>query len=250
MPHHGRSHGRSHGRHHHHHHHHTRRRPVILIPPSNAACIVFPFDQASRKFKTENYNPSQTQDRASLEEIEMFLNELNEPVNAWYDKYLKKSDLGGVLTCLFICLLILCPPFLIGFICWSTSQETESLVKKEELKLQATQVIAERIHSWTDRKLTWKVPLTYPYWIELWTGQSLPQMQPGFGQPGIQTMMMQQGQPGMNTGMGNNSFQPSQQGNGPMMSPNQSGYPLRNNQNQFQSYGANTYGQSVEEVNL
>ncbi len=49
----------------------------VPIPKTTSAYVIFPYDRENRRFITSDYSPAQTKGRASAEEIERFLNEIN-----------------------------------------------------------------------------------------------------------------------------------------------------------------------------
>jgi len=58
---------------------HRVRVSPIVIPTTTPACVVFPYDSATKTFKTTSYSSDQTEGRAHLEEIKEFLKEINDP---------------------------------------------------------------------------------------------------------------------------------------------------------------------------
>ena len=191
----------------------------VPIPVTTPACIIFPYDKENKKFITSDYSSAQTKERASAEEIERFLNEVNEPLSAWSEQYGLVYEGKGIYFCLFITFLILLPIF-ICYVCWLSSKQSEAKKALTEVKQKIRTIIQERGSYFAEKGLEWKIPIQFPHWLELWTGED--------GKPGAGDIEMaayqQSGYP-----------QLSQQGNS--VAPVQDG-----NQQQFM-YNANMYGQ-------
>jgi len=232
-------------RHHHHHHHHRRHyygrgggAPVIVTPSSTPGCLVFEYDKSNKRFSTSNFSTMQIQNRASHEEIERFLNEVNEPIAAWNKEYRDAYEIRGTYLCCLIFFFFLFPLFFCYF-CWMLSEQKEAAKKLEEVKEEVRRIIRERGSSFAERGLIWNVPQHFPQWIELWTGAGglMPGMQPAAQMPGqgggIQMAVIQQQQP-----------MPQQQGYS-MVSQQQygAGYPGVQQQQHQYVYNPNTYDQ-------
>jgi len=188
-------------RHRHHHMHGLRRiRPAFPTPSSTSTCIIFPYDKEKRKFITSNYSTMQTQHRASTEDIERFLAEVNEPIAEWYKEYRNAYECRGMYFCLLITLFLLAPLFFC-YLCCYIPEWREAKKKKEEAEEKAKLIIREKSTIFHEKGLVWNVPQYFPHWIELWTNTGgFPQMQqpvmqmPG-GQGGTQMVVMPQQQP-------------------------------------------------------
>jgi len=171
---------------------------VSPIPSSTPLSIVFPYDSQAQKFSTSSYMPLQTQNRASLEEIEQFLDQANAPIKEWYAEFGYLQEGSAKMTALLIiCTIIM--PLIFFFLCWITAVQNKSAVKLKEASEKAKLFIRDNGQQFIDKGLLWNIPTRFPHWIELWTSlEGPPQMglgQPGFGgfqQPGIQTMPVQQ----------------------------------------------------------
>ncbi len=271
-----RSHGHRIGHRHHHHHHRSggggsyRYRggtPRVAIPKTSENWVIFPYDKKNRKWITSDYLPSQTKDRASVDEIEKFLNEVNEPLAAWYKEYGAVYEGGGAYLCLFIILIPLLPIW-IFYVCWITAAQPKAEKKLEEVKVKIKAIIKEKGSHFAERGLIWNLNIHFPRWIELWAGESLSGVNQVLFDLGSTTniemmsMMFQQNQGGMMMGQGGlnmMSYQqsgypqmqqnPLQQGNeigggqgfhqGNVIVPVQQGSQL---QQGFTMYNANTYG--------
>jgi len=218
------------GHHHHHSHHGTKNAykyrggtPFVPTPPTSANWVIFPYDKVNKRWNTSNYQPSQTGNRASVDEIERFLNEVNEPLTVWYKEYGAIYEGGGIYLFLFIFLIVLLPIFII-YVCWIASAQGEAEKKLEEVKQKVRSMIQEKGSFFAERGLIWGVPGYFPQWIELWVGQGPhPDHHVGIqmGSGNIQMAMFQQNQGGM-------MFNQQQQGFN-MGSYQQSGYPQQGN---------------------
>ena len=239
----------------HHHHHHRSNvgnsykyrggTPFIATPPTSLNWVIFPYDKENKKWVTSKYLPSQTRDRASVDDIERFLTEINEPLVAWYNEYGAVYEGGGMYLCLFICLIPLLPIW-IFYVCWIASAQAEALKKLEEVKEKIKAITQEKGSHFVEKGLIWNTNGYFPQWIELWCGQGLSGMQAvdiQLGGGNIQMMSMyQQNQGGM--------MMANQQQGGNMMSYQQSGYPQQGGQKVmpepqqqgFGMYNGNTYG--------
>jgi len=239
--------------HYHFNHNHFRRRnygrryksaaPVIAIPSSTPEYLIFQYDKKNKRFRTSDYTPALTQNRASLDEIEKFLSEVNNPIAVWEKKYRGVLEPSGKYICLFI-LFIFLFPFFCWFLWWFLSEQTEATKKLEEVKEKARTIVQDRGSSFAERGLTWNIPPHFPPWIELQTGVDIapitPQITPNVefaSQNGIQMEMVVIQQPQL---QGYVQQQPSHQ----MVSYQQNGYPMMQ-PNQQMMYNGNTYGGDV-----
>ncbi len=179
--------------------HHNRVIYVIPTPSSSPHSLVFPYDVKAKKFSTSSYIPFQTQNRATIEEIEQFLEQINAPIKEWYDEFGFLKEGSVKMTCLAIICGILIPllPF---FVCWMIAIQKKADAKLKEISEKAKLLIRDNSQHFIDKGLLWNIPTFYPQWIELWTSLEGPPPQVGFGQPGfggfqqpgIQTMSMPQ----------------------------------------------------------
>ena len=148
--------------------HHSSHTQTYLAPDSTDECIVFEYDKAKHKWKKSDYLSSKAhQERARVEEIESFLNEINEPIGEWSKKYQKVHDGSGIYLCITIFLIILLPLFFI-FNCWFNCQQDKAKEKLQEAKKKAFVIIKNRRDYFAKKQLTWQVPDQFPQWIELW----------------------------------------------------------------------------------
>ena len=180
----------------HHGHHHRSNRAIysIITPSSTPQSIVFPYDYKAKRFSTSSYMPLQTQNRASLFEIEQFLEQVNAPIQEWYDEFKFYQEPSGILFCvIFISMIIL--PLMPFVFCWLQKVESRANTKLKEASEKAKLFIQDNSQQFIDRGLLWNVPTHFHQWFELWTSLEGPPPQPGFGgfqQQGIQTMSMPQ----------------------------------------------------------
>ena len=146
---------------------HSSHSQGTLTPDSTDECVVFEYDNASNKWETANYSPDQTKGKASLDEIERFLNEINEPLSEWSKKYGKINRGEGIYFCLALSLIILLPIFFI-YICWFSGQQDKAKEKLEDVKYKVSIIVQERAPYFAGKSLAWNVPEKFPQWIELW----------------------------------------------------------------------------------
>lgn len=184
----------------------------IQIPSSTPESLVFPYDAIAKKFNTTNYFPIQTQGRVTAEEIETFLAEVNEPVQAYYKKY-DPQTLPIKWFCMALICMILFPlfPFFMCYMCYKTNEMGKDIKKGCE---KAASIVKAKNGSFTERGLTWNIPVYFPHWIELWTttggavgGVYTQPVQPyaGYVQPGIKMQTLPQ-QNYQNAYVGNNQI--------------------------------------------
>ncbi len=94
---------------------------IYFTPDSTKDCVVFEYNKANKKWDISRYSSSQIKDRASVNEVEQFLNEINEPLEAWYQQNGTLVSGEGGYSCIGCLLLILFPLFVI-YIWWYNVQ--------------------------------------------------------------------------------------------------------------------------------
>jgi len=147
--------------------HQSRIRP-LPVPISTPQSLVFEYDILARMFKFANYQPISTQNRASFEEVEQFLTEVNEPLAEWEEKYGNLARGKGKIMYLALISFILFPLFFV-FICWSSGAQKHAQDAQKECVEKAKNIIRDKSDQWTYKGLCWHVPSQFPKWIELWT---------------------------------------------------------------------------------
>jgi len=205
-----------------HYYHHDHQR-LILTPSSSPDCIVFPFDQRTRKFQTNSYTSFQTQNRISEYEIEQILTEVAAPVKEWYEKHKTIFEGSPGFWCIYIiCMLLL--PLMFVFICWLHAAQGKARYEMKSVAERARAIMIEKNPVFRNAGLMWNAPKHFPQWIELRRLSGFNQQQyDGFVQPGIGMTMMPQSPSG---------------GYGNKIVPTQPGYYSSVPQNQ---YHANMY---------
>lgn len=139
----------------------------IQIPSSTPESLVFPYDITAKKFNTTNYFSVQTQERATVDEIEDFLSKVSEPILDYYKKY-DPQTLPAKFLCLGLICMILIPlfPFFMCYMCHKSNEMVREMKKVSE---KAAIIVRSNSASFTEKGLIWNIPTYFPHWIELWT---------------------------------------------------------------------------------
>jgi len=229
---------------HHHHHHHYRPHssaPRITVPPTTQFTVIFPLKSGA--FDTTSYVSSVTDDRASLEEINNTLRDVNEArtpgkrqqgiIIFFYILSILAVIVGGAiaLAILISKTTIVIPVVVIGgtvliiiFICLFRALLESNRKKQQEL---VRGVVNSHNQNFGRKGLRWNIPYYFPMWIEL-VKEYKYQVPP-------QQMAMGNHQQGMNFG-GNNMMRMGQD----MYAQQNMGYegyqiyPQQNNSNRGQ----------------
>ncbi len=146
---------------------HINHEYMVDTPHSSEECIVFEYDKTHHKWKTSNYSSSQHNERVSVDEIESFLNEINETLAPWSKQYGEVYYGDGIYLCLTLTLCILLPIFFI-YLCWLSSQQVYAKERLKEVKDKIDVIIQQKRSYFSEKRLTWQVPNQFPQWIELW----------------------------------------------------------------------------------
>ena len=209
-------------------------------PSSSPDCLVFPYDPKLKRFQTYSYNPHQTQNRLSHEEIENFLEQVNESsLRKWH----KDNKLFYDPPCIFYFLLVLSTfilPLILIIVCYLSAAQKNVLKDLDEAIQTAKEFIRMNNSHFTNRGLRWVAPYNFPQWIELETNLR-------DSHAGVQNRRIDQGipvrpqpkRPQIHT------VELAQQDYQAINMPNQQGFysPLNQQQNQFNGdmYNVNLY---------
>jgi len=157
---------------------------IIAIPPTTDYTIVFPHDAVSKRFDSGFYAPGLTDGRASREEIDQVLNEVENVRRPLASKIVSAlcCYIFGLFAAIgsYVFFMVamaggdpeLIPFFVIGFIglivalVWIFVVRVKNLT--EQIKTKSRQVIDRHNPSFASRGLRWHVPVHFPRWIELW----------------------------------------------------------------------------------
>jgi len=139
------------------------------IPSSTPQVLVFPFDyQNTKRFNTSSYMPQLTQGRATIQEIEAFLDEIQVPV----DEYVKKFSHLWNPPCWLIIFQVFCYlifPLAIIMMCYQLNKISESKLKVAETRQKAEAIAKQKGVHFMQKDLMWVIPSEFPRWIEFWT---------------------------------------------------------------------------------
>lgn len=157
-------------------------RPVI-VPPSTASVLVFPFHSAAKKFDTTFYTPAMTNNRLSLDDINRFIHKLEaarKPITQkqngliWWFSLVVFLSMGTIIAFdlkIGIQRPNLIPLFTVGVVCLCLGigvlliMSAKSLGKKAKSRCQ--HIIDQHYHEYQSKGLSWYIPEHYPRWIEL-----------------------------------------------------------------------------------
>ncbi len=219
------NHNRNHHKNHHNHHptHQKQQVVIIAIPPTTATTVVFPSTADGRAFDSGFYSPGLTNGRASFEEINQFLTEINTL------RVANGSQTASGICCRALCffftliLFALCmvlvissipaltPLVVIGFFVFLVTL-IMTLVKRSEraqteFKAKCQVIVNQHNQNFASRGLRWHLPVYFPRWVELWKDYSV--NQGVTGQPIYVPPVNQQPQPYVPVAQNqqNNSYQ-------------------------------------------
>jgi len=182
------------------------RQIIIAIPPTTAYTVVFPFDAIGKRFDSGFYSPGVTDGRATIEEINHVLADIENtrrPI---------ASKIMSAICCYIISLLAVVGCYVFGMVSIAgTSPESIPFlvigfivaviaviwvfiarVRKvnEELKTKCQEVANRHNQNFSSRGLRWHIPVHFPRWVELWKdyvnqgqGQNFPGQQPVYMPP-------------------------------------------------------------------
>ncbi len=174
------------------HYYHDEHHRLIITPSSSPDCIIFPWDQKSRKFITSSYTSFQTQNRVSEYEIEQTLTEVAAPVKEWYEKHKVVFEGTPGLFVVYIICIILFPLFFV-FACWLTFAQGKARYEMFDVADRSRKILMEKNPIFRNAGVMWIAPEHYPQWIELHRLPGFEQSQyNGFAQPGIGMTMLPQ----------------------------------------------------------
>jgi hypothetical protein len=173
--------------------------PTIKVPKTSPSVIIIPYEELGNKFDTSAYSPALTDGRASLEEINQVLNDLEATRAPFTSKILGNICYYILSTFLMIGAIALCAAFvkkhgkgmLVLIICSVVMYIAVIIVLTKRSKRLNAQLIAEckavadrHNSSFASRGLRWYVPSHFPRWVELWKDYNRGQAQTqGQGQP-------------------------------------------------------------------
>jgi len=160
------------------------RQIIIAIPPTTDYTIVFPHDAVGKRFDSGFYAPGLTDGRASREEIDQVLTEVENVRRPLNGKIVSAvccyifglfAAVGG-----YVFLMVsmasevpdMIPFFVIGFIgliialIWIFIARVKNV--NVEMKTKCKAVVDRHNPNFASRGLRWHVPVHFPRWIELW----------------------------------------------------------------------------------
>lgn len=161
------------------------KKQIIVIPPTTTITIVFPFDEPTKRFDCSFYSPHLTDGRASIQEIQQVLAEV-EAIRG------SLASEGGCMGCLrLLCFLFISSLMIIALnnvdvndsssipfvaigcfvlmvsVCCCMSKRDERINNEIKERCQAA-VDKHNYQSFGSRGLRWHIPIHFPRWIELW----------------------------------------------------------------------------------
>jgi len=157
---------------------------IIGAPPTTEYTVVFQFDQIGKRFDTGFYTPGLTGGRASLEEINHVLADIENTRRPIASKAI--SAVCCYILSLFACIGVyifalisisdsapdMIPFFIIAFIASMILVIVVFIVRirkiNEETKTKCKAVADRHNQNFASRGLRWHIPVNFPSWIELW----------------------------------------------------------------------------------
>ena len=158
---------------------------IIAIPPTTDYTVVFPHDDLAKRFDTGFYSPALTDGRASKEEIEQVLREVEAVRKPFASKIVSAvccyilslfAAIGG-----FIFLMIsvgggpggdMIPFYIIGYIAFLVAIIVVFALRiksiTEQMKTKCREVLDRQNQNFASRGLRWHIPVHFPRWVELW----------------------------------------------------------------------------------
>jgi len=107
-----------------------------------------------------------TQGRATYEEIEAIIKEINIPTAAWYDEHGKFYEKMEKYCCLIFWFLIFFP-LLFCYLCWFSSKKSKAEKELEQLRQKVRSIIRAKGAHFVEKGLVWTITPRFPDWIEL-----------------------------------------------------------------------------------
>ncbi len=140
-------------------------RIYIQTPESEDGRVIFPYLNPEKKFTIKNYEPRQTENKLSSEEVEKMLQEIAAPFAKWQEKY---GYLMGENKVLNWVLFILLPLMLIFALFWAIWAQMYAFVQHKKVIEEAKDIV-RKYNSTTlhDRGLVFYMPEQFPQWIEI-----------------------------------------------------------------------------------
>jgi len=163
----------------------------VAVPPTTELTVVFPLK--SGKFDTSNYFQVQTDDKATPDEVNLVLKEINEarlPAQRKYDitlcffiLFIIALFAGFIIAIIliipknpiFVPVIFICEALLVIVGLFFFIMTLNSLRKKQQTLVQ--EVVERHNQAFATRGLKWKVPFHFPRWMELSNEYKLQQMQ-------------------------------------------------------------------------
>lgn len=156
---------------------------ITAIPASTRERLIFPL-APNNQFDTSSYNPGFTDGRASLEEINQILTEIQaarqplvDDLHKVYCTYILTIILGilatavlGFILAMTLGVFLIFVRFVLYMILlfWSMMTFRTKIIKlNEQTKAVAQKVIDNYSGSFGSRGLRWAMPMHFPMWIEL-----------------------------------------------------------------------------------
>jgi len=158
----------------------TIRKPIIDVPASNEAAVVFSWHRKWRRFDRSEYKPEYSNGQIPKEEIDHFLNEIDHLVRkvlrtdsilcflffvmtilAGVFGYIIKKLTSGGYTLLFLFSWVVLIILIIGLM---MMRRQKNLAKTKEM---VKKYIKKHHNKFKNQGLRWHIPKHFPLWIEL-----------------------------------------------------------------------------------
>lgn len=161
---------------------------VVQVPKETKTTLIFPWSTSDKKFERKKYEPTQTNGKASKEEVDDFLSIMDQIVNEkseadLFDAAVNLLKWGiplGAIMCMIegslspeISSLVMLAFFSViswqiaGFLQKKKKKSKSEKIKQSLIKALKEKSLEERFKSFGKKKLRWKIPQYFPKWIEL-----------------------------------------------------------------------------------
>jgi len=160
----------------------------IQVPKETKTMLVFPWSTSLKKFERKTYEPTQTNGKASKEEVDDFLSIMDQIVNERSQSDMFDAAVNllkwGIPFATILCMIegSLKPQInsllLLAFF-WVISWQIAGFLQKQKKKSKSEKIkqsliqalkeksLEERYKIFGKKKLRWKIPQYFPKWIEL-----------------------------------------------------------------------------------
>jgi len=160
----------------------------VQVPSSTKTMIVFPWDSSSKKFDRKTYTPEQTDGRATLDQVDQFLNIMDAVVNeksytAFFDATINVLKWGIPVISIFYAiegsLTLSVKTITLILFFWVVAWQVGTIIMKQKKKSKGEKIkeglkaalaqksLKDRYQEFDVKQLRWKISSDFPKWIEL-----------------------------------------------------------------------------------